>query len=332
MSTPSTENYVLGRGMLFWDPWDSSTSSYTGERALGNAPEVSFNMNATFLDHFSSMSGFKSKDKTIVNEVSPMVTFTLDELHSDNWQMLVFGQKTETVQAVSDGALTTAIAYPMKDRYFDLDRRYIQTKILTHGTVTNGPFVAGTTITGGTSGATADIIQVLSATQLIVKSVNGTFVAAETITASTVSAGLTVVPAWVPGLAVVYLTATPTTFYNANTDYIIDAKTGRIKITAGSDIADGVSITVAYGCEAKTYQVIKALNAIGAEGKLRYVSDNPEGGQWEIEMWKVRMKPAGDTALIGDDWATLGFEGDILRDAEYHADSPYMTMKVDDPA
>ena len=74
------------------------------------------------------------------------------------------------------------------------------------------------------------------------------------------------------------------------------------------------------------------MNAIGAEGKLRYVSDNPEGGQWEIEMWKVRMKPAGDTALIGDDWATLGFEGDILRDAQYHADSPYMTMKVDDPA
>ena len=245
MSTPSTENYVLGRGMLFWDPWDSTAMSYTGERALGNAPEVSFNMNATFLDHFSSMSGFKSKDKTIVNEVSPMVTFTLDELHSDNWQMLVFGQKTETVQSVSDGAVTTAITGTVKDRYFDLDRRYVQTKILTHGTVTSGPFVAGTTITGGTSAATATIIQVLSGTQLIIQNVSGTFSAAETITAGAVSAGLTVLPAYVPGLAVVYLTGTPTTFYDATTDYIIDAKTGRIKITDNSNIADDSDITVA---------------------------------------------------------------------------------------
>jgi hypothetical protein len=78
--------------------------------------------------------------------------------------------------------------------------------------------------------------------------------------------------------------------------------------------------------------LVNALSAIGQEGQLRYVSDNPDGGQWEIKMWKVRMKPAGDSALIGDDWATLGFEGDILRDAQYHPSSPYMDMIIDDAA
>ena len=79
MSIPSTENYVLGRGMLYWDPWDSDTLAYLGERPLGNAPEVSINMNASFLDHFSSMSGFKAKDKT---EFSVQTTISQRNLNS----------------------------------------------------------------------------------------------------------------------------------------------------------------------------------------------------------------------------------------------------------
>jgi hypothetical protein len=60
------------------------------------------------------------------------------------------------------------------------------------------------------------------------------------------------------------------------------------------------------------------------------VSDNPVGGANEMIIWKVRIKPNGDTALIGDDWARLPFQGDILRDATYHPTSPYMDMVVVD--
>lgn len=68
---------------------------------------------------------------------------------------------------------------------------------LFHGTVTNGPFVAGKTLTGGTSGAIANIGEVVSDTPwnfLVLTGVTGIFVAGETVTDDSVpvkSAALT---------------------------------------------------------------------------------------------------------------------------------------------
>lgn len=331
MAIPSTENYVLGRGMLYWDPWDSTNLRYTGERALGNAPEVSINMNASFLDHYSSMSGFKSKDKTVVNEVAPSITFALDELVSDNWQLLVFGTKTSVTQAALDGTETTVIAYPTKGYYYDLEWRSVQTKVVTHGTVSGGPFVAGETITGGTSTKTATVLEVRSSTSLVIKSDTG-ITTAEVITGGTSSAKATTAtaPTATAGIVTVYETATPTNIKTVGTDYSIDAASGRILFPSTSTIVNNTSLTVAYGCATTTYSKITGLTSVGQEGKIRYVSDNPEGGQWEILVWKVRVKPNGDTALIGDDWGRLSFQGDILRDATYHASSPYLDMVVID--
>lgn len=331
MAIPSTENYVLGRGMLYWDPWDATNLRYTGERPLGNAPEVSINMNASFLDHYSSMSGFKSKDKTVINEVAPTITFALDELVSDNWQLLVFGTKTEVTQAALDGTETTAIAHPMKGYYYDLEWRSIQTKVLTHGAVVGGPFQAGETITGGTSKKTAVVLEVRSSTTLIIKS-DGGLTTGEALEGGTskATATMTGVPVATSGIVSVYETATPANVKTVTTDYTIDAASGRIYFPSTSTITNDLSLTVAYGCASTTYSKITGLTSVGQEGKIRYVSDNPEGGQWEMLIWKVRTKPNGDTALIGDDWARLSFQGDILRDATYHASSPYLDMIVVD--
>lgn len=331
MSTPNVENYTLGRGMLYWDPWDAVNLRYEGERALGNAPEISINMNATFLDHYSSMSGFKSKDKTVVNELAPQITFALDELVSDNWQMLVFGDKTSVTQSADDSN-SVVIASPLKGRYYDLGLRAIASKRMTHGTVSGGPFQVGETVTGGTSSATAVVVEVLSGA-LVLNTVAGTFQAAETITGGTSSAtaAVTVAPIDVSGL-VSLKTTSGNTYYAVNTDYTVDAVTGRIFLTESSTIVEGTSLTVNFGVAATTYDKITALTAVGQDGKIRYVSDNPVGGACEMIIWKVRIKPNGDTGLIADDWARLPFQGDILRDATYHPNSPYMDMIVQDPA
>lgn len=333
MSTPNVENYTLGRGALYWDPWDSTNLTYTGERALGNAPEVSINMNATFLDHYSSLSGFKAKDKTVVNELAPQITFTLDELVSDNWQLLVFGDKTDVSQSVSYSN-TKVIASPLKDRYYELDYRAIATNVLTVGTVTGGPFQAGETITGGTSSATATVIEVRGGTTLLIGAVTGgPFQAAETVTGGTSSASASASAVVSQNSGIVSLkTTSGSTYYTPTTDYTVDATSGRIYLTSGSSIVEGASLTVTYGAAASTYAKITALTSVGQDGKLRYVSDNPQGGQFEMIIWKVRIKPNGDTALIGDDWATLPFQGDILRDATYHPTSPYMDMIITDAA
>lgn len=62
---------------------------------------------------------------------------------------------------------------------------------IVHGTVTSGPFQAGETITGGTSGATA-VVDEVGDGFLDVSSVSGTFQAAETITGGTSGASAAV--------------------------------------------------------------------------------------------------------------------------------------------
>jgi len=114
-------------------------------------------MNVSFLDHYSSMSGFKAKDKTTISEIAPQVSFTLDELDSENWKLLVFGDASVINQSASD-ALSLVVAAPIKGRTYDLSARSIAAKRLNHGAVT-GTFAIAETVTGGTSAATAIVVQ-----------------------------------------------------------------------------------------------------------------------------------------------------------------------------
>lgn len=331
MSTPNVENYVLGRGSLFWEPWDSINKVYAGERHLGNAPEVSVNMNVTFLDHFSSMSGFKAKDKTTISEIAPMISFTLDELDSDNWKLLVFGDSAVINQSAADN-LSLVIASPTKNRSYNLNARNLVAKRIDHGAVTGVGFAIGETVTGSTSTATGVVVQkvdTLTDKYLILSTVVGTFQSGEVLTGgtSTTTATSSSAIVGIPGIVTVKTTS-GSTYFTQNIDYTVDANSGTLLITSASAIA--ASITIYYGCTAVTYTKITSLTNIGQEGKIRFVSDNPEGGQYELTAWRVRVKPSGDTALIGDDWAQMQFEGDILRDSQYHPTSPFMDLIVTD--
>ena len=121
MSTPNVENYTLGRGSLYWAEFNAETGLYEGERHLGNAPEVTLAANVTRLDHYSSMSGLKAKDKSAVSQISPQISFTLEEFDGDNWMMLVYGTSEAVSQAASDEVSFT-INTPEKGRYYVLGK------------------------------------------------------------------------------------------------------------------------------------------------------------------------------------------------------------------
>lgn len=327
MSTPSTENYMLGRGSLYWAPYDPVHNTYGGERHMGNATEVQVSMGVDRLEHYSSMSGMKSKDKVAVSQVAPTITFTLEEFDSDNWKLLVYGTSSEVTQAAHVSNAGVVIASPEKSRYYDLGFRSIQSTRMTHGTVTGGPFQVGETVTGGTSSATAVVLQVLSG-GLILSAVTGTFQAAETITGGTsnATAAVSTIPAVVSGLVSVKSTS-GSTYYTAGTDYTIDAVSGRMFIPAGSTIPSA-SITVTFGNAAETYTQINGLTSLEQEGRITYISDNPQGGNYKLTAWRTSVTPQNETALIGDGWGTMQFQAEVLRDAVNHPSSPYMDLQV----
>ena len=54
MFAPNTENFTLGKGILYFDKLNQVSGLYEGERDLGNAPEVSFSIDLEKLPHYSS--------------------------------------------------------------------------------------------------------------------------------------------------------------------------------------------------------------------------------------------------------------------------------------
>ncbi len=329
-TTPNTDNYTLGKGVVFFDQLVSGV--YTGERDLGNAPAFTFSIALETLDHYSSRGGLKAKDKEVISEVTPGLAFTLDEINKENLALLTLGDITTVSQT---GSLTTAESVKANhDLRTDLAKRGVVSWDLPYDTGTV-LFVVGETITGA-GGATGTVVAVTgTATTGILKVArsNATaFVDDEAITGS--GSGAAAVNSSTGGTkstgnpAVFVQDAADTITYVAGTDYVIDStlsddSIGRIKVLSTGSIVEGSTMHISYQSSTLTYSNISMFANTQVIGKMRFVSDNPAGDQQELELWSVSLTPSGDTAMIGDDWSTLGFSGEILKDETNHAAQPY---------
>ena len=92
-ASPSPLNYFIGKGICKFTP----TAGV--QRDLGNAPEVELTPTIEKLDHFSSRSGVRTKDRSIVLEKGMTLRLVLEELTAENLAMLLLGDVVEN----SDG-------------------------------------------------------------------------------------------------------------------------------------------------------------------------------------------------------------------------------------
>jgi len=124
-------------------------------------------------------------------------------------------------------------------------------------------------------------------------------------------------------------TDTPTTTFVAEVDYTVDADNGRIYIVPGGACDDDtISITFTYNAAECTYTQLKALKQSVVEGRLQFVSDNPQGGNQSLEIWRTSLIPSGGVGFISDDWINLSYEGEVLKDEIGHPTSPYMSIDL----
>ena len=78
-ASPQTRNYLYGKGELFFRAVGSE-----GYDHLGNAPAFTISLTEEKLEHFSSMSGTKTKDLQLVTQKGATVAFTLEEFTTGN--------------------------------------------------------------------------------------------------------------------------------------------------------------------------------------------------------------------------------------------------------
>lgn len=247
-------NYTLGRGKLYFDPFASGTtvSASTvglGERYLGNSTEFTLALESTKLDHFNADQGIRTKDRSVLLELNRTGSFVVDDVSAENLALFVLGSTT-TVSQTSVTAATSAFTAVKAGQFYQLG--------------------AGASTPAGVRDVAA----------VVVKN-----------------------------------TATPATVYVLGTDYNVDLDLARIEVITGSAMV-GVGITVTYNVNATTYERIVTGASAEVEGALRFVSFNAEGTQRDFYFPYVRLTPAGDFALKGDEWQQLSFDVEILSKAD----------------
>lgn len=334
------DNYSLGKGIIYFDKL--SSDGYEGERDLGNSPSFNTSIALDKLDHFNQRSNIRAKDKTVVIETTPTVTFTLDEINVENVALMYMGDVTEVVQAADDDLSYTIDVSTLHgdeihgNRYYDVgDYRNIGVWKLSYDGGT-GAGARGETVTGGTSSATCVILQpgaaTAAGTMMIEDITGGPFTDGEALTGSgTFAANANGVETFDTTDACVSDNATHSTFYTKTTDYTIDSSSGRIYVVEGGSL-DGVTADtdVEFGVSALTYSTISGFEVSTIEGLLRFVPDNPVGNNMELLIWRVDLTPGGDVLYIGDDWSTLEFTGEILKDETNHPTEPYLRIITTD--
>lgn len=83
---PDPENLQVGKGEVSFKPQDAADFI-----DLGNVPELEYEPTIEKLDHFSSRSGIKTKDKSVVIERGGTLRVLMEEITANNLAMLLMG-------------------------------------------------------------------------------------------------------------------------------------------------------------------------------------------------------------------------------------------------
>lgn len=104
--SPSTDNYVIGKGFLIFKPVGETDFFH-----LGNVPNFTFSPAVEKLEHYSSMAGTKEKDATIVTQKTGTVKITMEEFSKRNLGIMLMGDvdDTDPDHIVIDVFSTTAL-------------------------------------------------------------------------------------------------------------------------------------------------------------------------------------------------------------------------------
>lgn len=90
--TQAPQNYVLGKGRLYFNQFKPGTNVGMGERYLGNTPEFSATNDTETLDHFSAEGGLREKDESVLLEISSSGSFNCDNISAENVALFFLGE------------------------------------------------------------------------------------------------------------------------------------------------------------------------------------------------------------------------------------------------
>ena len=138
----SPSNYTIGGARVWFNEDVDLTLTpprRKGWRDLGNVVDQSFESEKEILDHFSTKTGARKKDRSVNRQISEALVVTLDELSTLNMKNFFRGDAvTEVAASVGGGAVTDEVASLVREELIMLGEGYnadnIVVKDITGGT------------------------------------------------------------------------------------------------------------------------------------------------------------------------------------------------------
>ncbi len=290
---------------------------------LGELENLTFNCKVSTEKLKSTRNAARATILEVETDREATVSFGLREQSEENMMMALLGTAVNTLNQAAGSVDATTKTWAA-DSYVDLGHLNVYSNKLSHGTVTNGPFTVGLTVTGGTSGATGKIAYVGSGFIEVAGGNRGTFVAGETITSTTISATLSGVEKLED---VIITSADGATRRVQGTDYSIDPDYGYVRQLAGADLVDADEVS--YNYEAVDKKYVWGMSSGSVTKRLTFVSDKSDQGprqRWTFH--KVQINLNGDINLIGEKQAVLSCTGSVIADTTQAAGQEYYKTEM----
>ncbi|MDP4074202.1 hypothetical protein [Acidovorax sp. A1169] len=111
------QKYTIPRGRAYFNPEDAN-GVLTGEIAFGNCPEVTVTIETEKAEHFSSMTGLREKDASVVVQIDRTGSLVCDNMSASNFALWMSG--TREVVTQSAVAVTAELRAVIPGRFYQL--------------------------------------------------------------------------------------------------------------------------------------------------------------------------------------------------------------------
>ena len=348
MADEVPNNYVVGRGRLFFGQFRPGTRKPNGQLYFGNTPELSLAQDEDTLDHYSSEGGVRVKDASVTLQNDSSGSFQCDNISDANLALWFRGEILKRIEAGSGsatGSFTFANAVPVDGDKLTIGGQDIVFKAadpigmqvligatLAATAVNLANFINDTPSLGVTANAAGSVVNLtatgagsggndLTLARTFATPANGT------VSAATLAGG-TDVTEKLEGVRRGRWFQLGTSDSNpqgvrnvanvsiagvSDDSFEVEGPTGRIYLSMeADDIVDGGSLDVTYGVAAAVEDIVIAKGE-SIEGEMQFIANNAAGTNKDFFWPYVRLTPDGDFSLKGDDWQNMTFNFEILK-------------------
>ena len=116
--TYSQNKYTIPRGRVFFNPISTATDEYLGELYMGNCPSLGLSIETEKAEHYSSETGLREKDASVVLEVKRTGSLTCDNMSGTNVALFLSGSTGTITQA--GASVTDEVIDVIPGRYYQL--------------------------------------------------------------------------------------------------------------------------------------------------------------------------------------------------------------------